>query len=276
MEFQRFMTNTDFPIMSIRWKPHSEFKPKHILVAISSEGKITHWHTATGKVLHSMEEKDNPLMCMDFHPDGSIFATAGNDRIVRIYDDNMKTIVSTMKPGVKHPGHANRVFALCFHKTMNILASGGWDNTIQFYDVRTNSVTASIYGPHICGDSIDFKENQLLTGSWGTENQIQIWDVRNYKLLRTVDWDKEDKSDKSIYVYASQFSKDKNSNLFGVGCSNSNIVRIFDGENDDVPIMSSGYLEKACYTVDYSYNGKYFAFGSGDGNVRIVNIEKKK
>jgi len=219
-----------------------------------------------------MEEKDNPLMCMDFNPDGSMFATAGNDRLVRLYDDNMKTMVHVMKPGLKHPGHANRVFALCFHKTLPILASGGWDNTVQFYDIRSNTVSGSIYGPHICGDSIDFKDNELLTGSWGTKDQIQVWDIRTHKLLRTVEWEKGDKNPPSTYVYASQFSKDNNSHLFGVGCSNNNVVRLFDETMDDIPIMTSGYLEKACYTIDFSHNGKLFAFGSGDGNVRIVNI----
>lgn len=216
-------------------------------------------------------------MCMDFNPEGTHFATAGNDRCVKIYDDNMKTKVADMKPGgLNHPGHSNRVFSVCFHKTASMLASGGWDNTIQFYDMRTNSVSASIYGPHICGDSIDFKDYELLTGSWAIEKQIQIWDIRNYKLIRNVNWDRNDKTPSSTYVYASQFSKDKNTSLFGVGCSNNNVVRLFDCSNEDIPVMTSGYLNKACYTVDFSHNGKFFAFGSGDGNIRVVNIDKKK
>jgi COMPASS component SWD3 len=223
-----------------------------------------------------MEEKENPIMCMDYNTDGSLFVTAGNDRQVRLYDDNMKSIVNIMKPGgLYNPGHSNRVFSLCFHKGFTgLLASGGWDNTVQFYDVRSGTITNSIYGPHICGDSIDFKDYQLLTGSWSTNNQIQIWDIRTYKLIKTIDWDKEKKAE-STYCYAAQFSKDKNSSAFAVGCSNQNIIRMFDSENNDLPIVNSN-LNKACYALDYSYNGKYFAFGSGDGNVRILNLEKDK
>jgi WD40 repeat protein len=33
-------------------------------------------------------------------------------------------------------------------------------------------------------------------------------------------------------------------------------------------------LKKSCFSIDFSANGKYFASGSGDGVVRIINIEK--
>jgi len=224
-----------------------------------------------------MEEKDNPIMCMDYSPDGTLFATAGNDRNVRLYDDNMKTMTSVMRPGgLYNPGHSNRVFSLCFNKSLTgMIASGGWDNTVQFYDARSSTITNSIYGPHICGDSIDFKDYQMLTGAWSTKDQIQIWDIRTYKLLKTVEWDKCDK-DNTTYVYASQFAKNKDSGIYGVGCSNNNIVRLFDRDRDDVPITTSRYLNKACYTVDFSNNGKYFAFGSGDGMIRVLNVETNK
>jgi WD40 repeat protein len=221
-----------------------------------------------------MEDKENPLMCLDYNPDGTLFATAGNDRQVRIYDDNMKSIVSTMKPGLSHPGHSNRIFALNFHKTIiGLLASGGWDNTVQFYDIRTSNITNSIYGPHICGDAIDFKDNLLLTGSWSSKDQIQLWDIRTYKLLSTVQWDCLG-TEESTYCYSAQFSKDKSSTLFGVGCSNKNMFRLFDNDNDALPITSSD-LYKACYSVDFSQNGKNVAYGCGDGNIRVLNIDKK-
>ena len=235
-----------------RWKPHAENKFKNILVAVSSEGKITHWQAATGKVLHQMEEKNNPIMCMDYNSDGMLFVTAGNDRQVRLYDDNMKSVVSIMKPGsLYNPGHSNRIFSACFHRGfLGMLATGGWDNTVQFYDVRSATITNSIYGPHICGDSIDFKDFMLLTGSWSSNKQLQLWDIRTFKLIETIDWDK-DKKTEAAYCYASQFSKEKSSSILGVGCSNQNMVRVFDSENNYLPVMNTK-LNKACYALDFS------------------------
>jgi len=219
-----------------------------------------------------MEEKE-PIMCMDYNSDGTLFVTAGNDRQVRLYDDNMKSVISIMKPGsLYNPGHSNRIFSVNFHRGFTgLLASGGWDNTVQFYDVRSGTITNSIYGPHICGDAIDFKDYMLLTGSWSTSNQVQIWDIRTFKLIKTIEWDKE-KKEEATYCYATQFSKDKNSSLFSVGCTNKNMIRMFDNENDDLPVMNSS-LNKACYAIDYSFTGKHFAYGCGDGIVRVLNVD---
>ena len=38
--------------------------------------------------------------------------------------------------------------------------------------------------------------------------------------------------------------------------------------------MSNLKLSKTCYSIDYSYDGKYFAYGSGDGVIRVLNIVK--
>ncbi len=214
-------------------------------------------------------------MCLDYSPDGALFATAGNDRLLRLYDDNMKSVVTVMKPGgLNKPGHSNRIFAVCFHRGfLGMMASGGWDNTIQFYDVRSGTISNSIFGPHICGDAIDFKDYQLLTASWSSEKQVQLWDIRTFKLIKNVDWDGENPS-KATYCYAAQFPKEKNYGVFGVGCSNQNLIRMFDNELNDIPVMNTN-LVKACYTVDYSLNSKYFAFGCGDGIVRVLNVDQK-
>lgn len=269
----KFFAASDYPVTCLRWKPHSEDKPKNILLAASADGKLTHWHTLSGKMLHTIEEPDNPIMCIDYNRDGSLFAAAGYDKKVKLYDEQMKVHINTMKSGsFSQPGHSNRIFSVCFHKTKsNLLASGGWDNTVQFYDLKSCQIINSIFGPHVCGDAIDFKENYLLTGSWATKNQIQLWDIRTFSLVETISWDKERK-EVGTYVYSAQFSKTGRNNLFGVGCSNDNVFRIFDMEKDNLPVATSNYLSKPVYCIDFSNNGNYFAFGAGDGNVRLLQI----
>ena len=73
----------------------------------------------------------------------------------------------------------------------NICASGGWDNTIQIYDVRKKGPAASWYGPHVCGDAIDFRADghTLLTGSYRQEDVLELWDLRKNKKFRNIDWD---------------------------------------------------------------------------------------
>ena len=216
-------------------------------------------------------------MCLDYNKDGYMFAVASNDKKVKLYVENMKVYLNAMKAGgFNHLGHSNRILSLCFHKKMNnLLASRGWDNTAQFYDLKSSQVVNSIFGPHICGDAIDLKDNYLLTGSWATKNQIQIWDIRTFSLVETLDWDK-DRKEMATYVYSAQFSKSSKNNLIGTGCSNDNIYRVFDTENKHLPVVTSNYLAKPIYSVDFSNNGNLFSYGGGDGNVRILQIGKGK
>ena len=73
----------------------------------------------------------------------------------------------------------------------NVLVSGGWDNTIQIYDIREKGPVGSIYGPHICGDAIDFRNDgvTLLTGSYRQDDALQLFDMRTLKCIRTYEWD---------------------------------------------------------------------------------------
>ena len=57
-------------------------------------------------------------------------------------------------------GHKSRVFCACFNPTSNHeLVSGGWDNTIQFWDVRQPFSLRHITGVHMCGEGIDISSD---------------------------------------------------------------------------------------------------------------------
>ncbi len=129
---------------------------------------------------------------MDFSNDGSLLATAGRDAHVRIYDETTKSLAMSMKEKGELPGHSNRIFSVKFNQIQqNMLVSGGWDNTLQIYDIREKGPVASIYGPHICGDALDFRNDgyTLLTGSYRQDDALQLYDLRMNKCVRTYEWD---------------------------------------------------------------------------------------
>ena len=74
---------------------------------------------------------------MDYSPNGSLLATAGKDRYIRLYDEQTKSLVMKLKEKKELPGHSNRIFCTKFNPAdPNMIVSGGWDNTIQIYDIR--------------------------------------------------------------------------------------------------------------------------------------------
>ena len=258
---------SDFPITGVR------FKGDHSIMSVSANGKVSTWHTLTGKKLHSFEELNNPIMCLDINRDCTMFATGGNDKVVKLYDDDTKTLITELTPSYAEVGHSNRIFAVTFHKTdPNLLASGGWDSIVVFYDVRQKKIIGNVLGAHICGDSLDLKDNLVLTGSWKSTEQIKIFDIRKFELVETVKWG-FDTEDKCSFAYAAQFSKAGNNN-FAVGGSQENLWRIWDyKEPDRLKASGSSNLPGAAYSVDFSNQySDSLAVGCGDGKIRIYDI----
>lgn len=46
----------------------------------------------------------------------------------------------------------------------------------------------SFYGPHVAGDSIDFKNGELLIGCYAAKDQIQIYDWGKLQLKQAISW----------------------------------------------------------------------------------------
>lgn len=154
---QSFQTDDDMPVTCLAWRPTSAaLKTANILVTGSAEGAIRHWHATSGKCLHQkIADPDNHIYAMDFNPDGTLLAVTGKDHKVRVYDETTKSLAFEMKELADLPGHSNRVFCVKFNKAdPNMIVSGGWDNTIQIYDTRYRGPVKTIYGPHICGDTM--------------------------------------------------------------------------------------------------------------------------
>lgn len=67
--------------------------------------------------------------------------------------------------------------------TCQLLVSGGWDRTLQVWDLRLARSVRSFFGPYICGDALDMRGGVLVTGSWRHANPLQLWDFGSGRLL---------------------------------------------------------------------------------------------
>jgi COMPASS component SWD3 len=278
---KKVLKGQDSPISSLRWKPHSQLVPKNVLLSINTQGEIIYWHVTSGKILHKIEETGKALLCLDYNKEGTIFAIGGEDKTIRVYDEFMKIMSFKFNPGnAFKQGHQDRINSIVFHKNKNnnyenILASGGWDSKICLYDLRVKSLIGAIDGPYICGDSLDLKEHMILCGSYSANTQMQIYDLRNYKLLTHVDWDKNNSYYESN-IYSAQFSKTGPNNLFAIGCSKINTVRMYDVDDEFALFSYSKLLDKPVYSLDFSNTGNLLAFSGADADLRIIKIVNLK
>merc|ERR1719313_2812157 len=109
-------------------------------------------------------------------------------------------------------GPSNRIFSMKYHPVHpNIIVTGSWDRKVQFWDMRTGFAVRTLLGPLISGDSMDISADgeMILTGSCRAEDQLQLWDYKTCKLIRTIPWLTPEGKKSAGKLYTAQFSKSK-------------------------------------------------------------------
>ena len=91
-------------------------------------------------------------------------------------------------------GHKNRIHAIRSHPEMEtIFLSGGWDETIHYWDERAIHSQKHFAGPHLCGDSLDInvEDNVIITGSWRRHStlEVRVYATMRIRVIRTVSID---------------------------------------------------------------------------------------
>jgi COMPASS component SWD3 len=274
-------SNVTLPTTSVRFRPSTIAGTKNILLAANASGTLQHWHMSSGKCLHSMAEEDkNQVYALDYTHDGTQFVTGGKDKVLRIYDEATKTVVSKMEWGVGFgvkaaPGHSNRIFSIKYvARDERLILSGGWDNTVQVWDTRKGGAVHSIHGPHLCGDALDIHDNTVLTGSWRDNNQLETWDLRTCERISQVPWHVT--RQEPCRLYAAQFSKDPAGRFIAAGGSGACEAKIFDRSNGGFDLVGTvAGMERGVFTVDFSPDETKLAIAGGDSTIRIFDLVKK-
>lgn len=81
--------------------------------------------------------------------------------------------------------HVNRVFSVkCLEKDPCVFFTGGWDSMVQIWDVRNPAGSVrKICGPTITSDSLDLKDNILLSGNYTNNDTVQLYDFGSGQLI---------------------------------------------------------------------------------------------
>jgi WD40 repeat protein len=98
---------------------------------VSEEGTVRIIEVATGVVAASWVAHNDTIFDLALSRDGKLLATAGGDRLVKIWD------LATRKEIAKLEGHTAQVLAVAFDEKATQLISGGADQQLKLWDVKT-------------------------------------------------------------------------------------------------------------------------------------------
>lgn len=264
------------PTTQICWRPVTPNQPSaSSLVAVGSDGHIRHWQVFGKKIVSDVVNASNELLCVSYRPDAMQFATAGKRPEVFVYDEATRKRISALAGGdvTNTPGHSNRIFSLKYHPCdPNIIISGSWDRMLQCWDVRAGMAVRAIFGPYICGDSIDISRDgkSILTGSYVKSDQLQIWDYGTLKLSETIRWESSSSNSPSCRLYAAQFSKIPGCSLIAAGGSGPDEFGIYDRVSSTWVYHKA--LSKPCASIDFANKGPSIVVASGDGSLDVIDV----
>ena len=184
-------------------------------------------------------------------------------------------------------GHSNRIYCVKFDAlNENIIYSGGWSSYVVINDIRCkgDEKVADIFGPYICGDSIDttLRDNQLLIGSYGKDHYLNVYDTRNLTEITKIEeikWGNSfGKEDFSGFIYSTKFWNNLKSDT---------IIMAGSAKTEDLKLFSHQFgkgkkFEEVCHitgigsgvlSIDSGRNGKILAYGTVDGEVTLLNAK---
>lgn len=255
------------PITCLRWRPNTALsKTKNVLVCGTADGGVYHWHATSGKLLHNISLPQNQVLCLDYAQDARLFAAGCKDTTIRVFDETTKTQIVSLSGEGEGVSHSNRIFSVRFLDE-NTIVSGGWDSTLIFWDVRSASSVRSLYGPHICGDAIDFAGNLMVTGSYTGKDQLTLWSILdglklNTQTLKTVET--------PCMLYSAQFSKSDGGKVIVAGGSVANQGFLFDTHT--MSMQSLLEFTSPVYGVDFANTSNRVVLCCGDGKVHFYNV----
>ncbi|XP_049858401.1 ribosome biogenesis protein WDR12 homolog isoform X2 [Schistocerca gregaria] len=233
-----FLTDDDIrqsgsPITDLKHRLYQDTGNRRTITATYVDGRVKCWDYNKNDCIYTIPEHRITLG-LAYHHSKPKFVTVGDDAKVFLYDEETKKqemFFQASESPIYMDGHTSRIFAARFHPQLNYeFITGGWDSTVQFWDMRQPHSIRYLFGAHI------------LTCCWQKENPLQLWDYTSGKLITNSQPDLQ-----NAMLYCGKWISN---DLIVCGGSSPNLLRIVD-RRLMVTKASIKEFSRGVYSVDW-------------------------
>jgi len=129
--------------------------------------------TTTGELLHGLDGHRDVLYAAEFSPDGTLIATAGYDRKIRLWDSFSGEMLKTMT------GHNGAVFDLAFSPDGKLIVSGCADETVKVWSVETGDRIDTLSQPEGEVSTVSVTDDGRFIIAGSSDNRLRVWGLKS-------------------------------------------------------------------------------------------------
>lgn len=126
----------------------------------------------------------------------------------------------------------------------------------------------------VFGDSLDYRNYEVLCGSWREAKQLEIFDIRSdvMNVSEEIKWEDLSKDPTPSFIYCCQFSKVNGKHIVA-GSTGKFELRVFDREQNNACVDAiDRTLNKGVFALDFRNHSNSLSFGTSDATYALVDI----